>query len=212
MSRIEINMNVACDFSYFCALEEFRQLIYTRNNNGASVDSKNSIWSASTVVRRYSSSTILHCQRNLVPLLILSFPDDVMRWYFVLFQIGDLVAARDPKGDGDIWFVAEVSDYFEGQYDLEHIDASDSTRCYRMERKFVQPLPLWRADPIVSPHAFFPCLKIGKYPYYTWHQDRSNPSNFEIHLWFLSQNGKSIDSVVLKFFHAFLHRSIIDLF
>lgn len=78
-----------------------------------------------------------------------------------------MVVAHVSGPHEDRWFMAEVACFFDGKYDVEHLDIRDSTRCYTLEKKNVHPLPLMRADPVTCPHAFFRRNQIGNYPRFT---------------------------------------------
>lgn len=81
----------------------------------------------------------------------------------VLFQSGDLVAALVKQSGEERWIVAEAVAFQNGKYEVEDIDVKETNRNFTLEKKYVKPLPLMRANPITYPNALFPCNTFGWY-------------------------------------------------
>lgn len=82
---------------------------------------------------------------------------------FTILQSGDLVAALVKQSGEDRWIVAEAVAFKYGKYEVEDIDVKETNRNFTLEKKFVKPLPLMRADPVLSPTAFFSSNDFGLY-------------------------------------------------
>lgn len=80
-----------------------------------------------------------------------------------LLQSGDLVAALVKQSGEERWIVAEAVAFKHGKYEVEDIDVKEANRNFTLDKKFVKPLPLMRADPLICPEAFFPCNTFGLY-------------------------------------------------
>jgi len=59
--------------------------------------------------------------------------------------------------------VAEAVAFKNGKYEVEDIDVKETNRNFILEKLYVKPLPLMRADPVTCPDAFFPCNQFGWY-------------------------------------------------
>lgn len=57
--------------------------------------------------------------------------------------------------------MAEAVAFKHGKYEVEDIDVKETNRNFTLEKKCVKPLPLMRADPVLSPTAFFPSKTYG---------------------------------------------------
>lgn len=79
---------------------------------------------------------------------------------------GDLVAALVKQSGEERWIVAEAVAYKNGRYEVEDIDVKETNRNFTLEKIYVKPLPLMRADPAICPDAFFPCNQfvLAMYP------------------------------------------------
>ena len=78
-------------------------------------------------------------------------------------QSGDLVAALVKQSGEERWIVAEAVAFKNGRYEVEDIDVKETNRNFTLEKIYVKPLPLMRADPVTCPDAFFPCNQFGQY-------------------------------------------------
>lgn len=78
-----------------------------------------------------------------------------------LLQSGDLVAALVKQSGEERWIVAEAVAFKHGKYEVEDIDVKEANRNFTLDKKFVKPLPLMRADPLICPEAFFPHNSFG---------------------------------------------------
>lgn len=72
-----------------------------------------------------------------------------------------MVAALVKQSGEERWIVAEAVAFQNGKYEVEDIDVKEINRNFTLEKKFVKPLPLMRANPITCPHALFPCNTFG---------------------------------------------------
>lgn len=81
----------------------------------------------------------------------------------VTFQSGDLVAALVEQSGEERWIVAEAVAFKNGKYEVEDIDIKEVNRNFTLEKKYVKPLPLMRADPVTCPEALFLCNTFGQY-------------------------------------------------
>ncbi|NP_001313558.1 SAGA-associated factor 29 [Acyrthosiphon pisum] len=79
---------------------------------------------------------------------------------------GDLVAALVKQSGEERWIVAEAVAFKNGRYEVEDIDVKETNRNFTLEKIYVKPLPLMRADPVTCPDAFFPCNQfvLAMYP------------------------------------------------
>ncbi|XP_060837244.1 SAGA-associated factor 29 isoform X2 [Rhopalosiphum padi] len=79
---------------------------------------------------------------------------------------GDLVAALVKQSGEERWIVAEAVAFKNGKYEVEDIDVKETNRNFTLEKIYVKPLPLMRADPVTCPDAFFPCNQfvLAMYP------------------------------------------------
>lgn len=73
------------------------------------------------------------------------------------------MAALVKQSGEEMWIVAEMIGFKNGKYEVEDIDVKEPNRNFTLEKCFVKPLPLMRADPVTCPDAFFPCNTIGKF-------------------------------------------------
>lgn len=80
-----------------------------------------------------------------------------------MLQSGDLVAALVNQSGEERWIVAEAVAFNNGKYEVEDIDVKEVNRNFTLEKMYVKPLPLMRADPILSPSALFTCGTFGQY-------------------------------------------------
>lgn len=71
------------------------------------------------------------------------------------------MAALVKQSGEERWIVAEAVAYHYGKYQVEDIDIKEINRNFTLEKKFVKPLPLMRADPVTCPHALFSCNTFG---------------------------------------------------
>lgn len=71
------------------------------------------------------------------------------------------MAALVKQSGEERWIVAEAVEFKNEKYEVEDIDVKETNRNFTLEKKNVKPLPLMRADPIISPDAFFPCNEFG---------------------------------------------------
>ncbi|XP_015368138.1 PREDICTED: SAGA-associated factor 29 [Diuraphis noxia] len=79
---------------------------------------------------------------------------------------GDLVAALVKQSGEERWIVAEAVAFKNGRYEVEDIDVKETNRNFTLEKIYVKPLPLMRADPVTCPDALFPCNQfvLAMYP------------------------------------------------
>ncbi|VVC29170.1 Hypothetical protein CINCED_3A004999 [Cinara cedri] len=70
---------------------------------------------------------------------------------------GDLVTALVKQSGEERWIVAEAVEFKNGKYEVEDIDVKEVNRNFTLEKKYVKPLPLMRANPIICPDALFSC-------------------------------------------------------
>lgn len=71
------------------------------------------------------------------------------------------MAALVKQSGEERWIVAEAVEFKNGKYEVEDIDVKETNRNFTLEKINVKPLPLMRADPIISPDAFFSCNTFG---------------------------------------------------
>lgn len=67
-----------------------------------------------------------------------------------------MVVALVKQSGEERWIVAEAVTFKNGLYDVEDIDIKEINRNFTVKKKYVKPLPLMRADPIICPEALFP--------------------------------------------------------
>ncbi|VVC29171.1 SGF29 tudor-like domain [Cinara cedri] len=79
---------------------------------------------------------------------------------------GDLVTALVKQSGEERWIVAEAVEFKNGKYEVEDIDVKEVNRNFTLEKKYVKPLPLMRANPIICPDALFSCntFVLAMYP------------------------------------------------
>lgn len=71
------------------------------------------------------------------------------------------MAALVKQSGEERWIVAEAVAFKNGKYEVEDIDVKEINRNFTLEKLYVKPLPLMRADPVICPDAFFPCNQFG---------------------------------------------------
>jgi len=71
------------------------------------------------------------------------------------------VAALVKQSGEERWIVAEAVAFKNGRYEVEDIDVKETNRNFTLEKIYVKPLPLMRADPFTCPDALFPCNQFG---------------------------------------------------
>lgn len=72
-----------------------------------------------------------------------------------------MVAALVKQAGEERWIVAEAIAFKSGKYEVDDIDLKEVNRKFTLEKKYVKPLPLMRADPIICPDALFSCNTFG---------------------------------------------------
>lgn len=71
------------------------------------------------------------------------------------------MAALVKQSGEERWIVAEAVTFKNGRYEVEDIDVKETNRNFTLEKIYVKPLPLMRADPFTCPDALFPCNQFG---------------------------------------------------
>lgn len=71
------------------------------------------------------------------------------------------MAALVEQSGEERWIVAEAVAFKNGKYEVEDIDVKEVNRNFTLDKKYVKPLPLMKADPVTCPEALFLCNTFG---------------------------------------------------
>lgn len=71
------------------------------------------------------------------------------------------MAALVEQSGEERWIVAEAVAFKNGKYEVEDIDVKEVNRNFTLDKKYVKPLPLMKADPVICPEALFLCNTFG---------------------------------------------------
>ncbi|VVC29172.1 Hypothetical protein CINCED_3A004999 [Cinara cedri] len=125
-------------------------------------------------IRHQKVKSLLQSQRSSTFLKLLQITATRMPVWFPKNdeQPPPLCGAIEPlpsyvaKSGEERWIVAEAVEFKNGKYEVEDIDVKEVNRNFTLEKKYVKPLPLMRANPIICPDALFSCntFVLAMYP------------------------------------------------